>query len=119
MEEDKYDLRVYLAAERTLLAWLRTGLALMAFGFVVARFGVQFQAPALTSSPSSSVWLGSGLILVGVAANVFAATDYARFITRLQRGDIVTSKRSWGAVALALLLGAGGAVASAYLLVFG
>jgi len=28
----------YLAAERTLLAWIRTGLALMGFGFVVARF---------------------------------------------------------------------------------
>lgn len=32
------DPRVPLAAERTLLAWLRTGLALMGFGFVVARF---------------------------------------------------------------------------------
>ena len=32
--------RVYLAAERTLLAWIRTGLALMGFGFVVARFGL-------------------------------------------------------------------------------
>jgi len=29
----------YLAAERTFLAWIRTGLALMGFGFVAARFG--------------------------------------------------------------------------------
>ena len=35
-----YDLRIPLAAERTLLAWLRTGLAMMGFGFVVARFGI-------------------------------------------------------------------------------
>ena len=33
----------YLAAERTLLAWIRTGLALMGFGFVVARFGIFLQ----------------------------------------------------------------------------
>ncbi|HET6326866.1 MAG TPA: DUF202 domain-containing protein [Planctomycetaceae bacterium] len=34
------DPRVYFAAERTLLAWVRTGLAMMGFGFVVARFGL-------------------------------------------------------------------------------
>lgn len=34
------DLRDYLAAERTFLAWIRTGLALMGFGFVAARFGL-------------------------------------------------------------------------------
>ena len=33
------DPRIYFAAERTLLAWVRTGLAMMGFGFVVARFG--------------------------------------------------------------------------------
>jgi uncharacterized membrane protein YidH (DUF202 family) len=32
--------RVYLAVERTLLAWIRTGLDMMGFGFVVARFGL-------------------------------------------------------------------------------
>jgi putative membrane protein len=37
------DLRDYLAAERTLLPWIRTGLALMGFGFVVARFGLFLQ----------------------------------------------------------------------------
>ena len=34
------DPRVYFAAERTLLAWIRTGLTVMAFGFLVARFGL-------------------------------------------------------------------------------
>ena len=34
------DPRVFFAAERTLLAWVRSGLTMMAFGFVVARFGL-------------------------------------------------------------------------------
>ncbi|HAB15828.1 MAG TPA: hypothetical protein DCE44_05190, partial [Verrucomicrobiales bacterium] len=34
------DPRVFFAAERTLLAWIRTGLTIMGFGFVVARFGL-------------------------------------------------------------------------------
>ncbi len=34
------DARIYMAAERTFLAWIRTGIALMGFGFVVARFGL-------------------------------------------------------------------------------
>jgi putative membrane protein len=34
----------YLAAERTFLAWIRTGPALMGFGFVVARFGLFLQS---------------------------------------------------------------------------
>ena len=33
----------YLAAERTFLAWIRTGLALMGFGFVVTCFGLFLQ----------------------------------------------------------------------------
>ena len=37
------DARDYLAAEQTFLAWIRTGLSLMGFGFVVARFGLFLQ----------------------------------------------------------------------------
>jgi putative membrane protein len=34
------DPRIYLAVERTLPDWIRTGLAMMGFGPVVARFGL-------------------------------------------------------------------------------
>jgi uncharacterized membrane protein YidH (DUF202 family) len=49
----KAGLSDYLAVERTLLAWIRTGLALMGFGFVVARFGLflqEFQVAQHTQS---------------------------------------------------------------------
>lgn len=66
------DLNNALAAERTFLAWIRTGLALMGFGFVVARFGLflrQLQlidhAPAARSY-GLSVWFGTTLITLGV-----------------------------------------------------
>jgi hypothetical protein len=49
------DPRVYFAAERTLLAWIRTGMTIMAFGFVVARFGLFLRLLRLeTGQPSSS-----------------------------------------------------------------
>jgi putative membrane protein len=39
------DPRVFFAAERTLLAWIRTALALMGLGFVVARFDILTREP--------------------------------------------------------------------------
>jgi Domain of unknown function (DUF202) len=39
------DLRDYLAEERTFLAWFRTSIALMGFGFVVAHFGISRTSP--------------------------------------------------------------------------
>jgi uncharacterized membrane protein YidH (DUF202 family) len=44
------DPRVWFAIERTLLAWVRTGLALMGFGFVVARFGLELYAHRVTQA---------------------------------------------------------------------
>ena len=67
-----------LAEERTLLAWVRTGVALMGFGFVVARFGLFLREIAVMHpgpQPRSglSVWFGSGLVVVGVGVNAIAA----------------------------------------------
>jgi uncharacterized membrane protein YidH (DUF202 family) len=66
-------LRLHQANERTMLAWLRTGIALMAFGFAIARFGVFLGQVAAVGSLSiaaprslGSAWLGAALVAAGM-----------------------------------------------------
>ena len=80
MATEPCDPRVFFATERTLLAWLRTGLTIMALGFVISRFGlfiklVALESPALASSVSSplSSVLGIAFVLIGSLAIVTAA----------------------------------------------
>jgi putative membrane protein len=86
------DPRIRFAAERTLLAWLRTGLALMGFGFVVARFGLFLRELAAVhenrgASQGWSLWIGTALVFVGVAVTVLAAIEHRRFLQRLDRRE--------------------------------
>ena len=76
-----------------MLAWVRTGLAMMGFGFVVARFGLflkemaTVQGQAIPPSHGYSVWIGAALILLGVIANILSAVQHVRTLDRLKRGE--------------------------------
>jgi uncharacterized protein (DUF302 family)/uncharacterized membrane protein YidH (DUF202 family) len=111
-----------LAAERTFLAWIRTGLALMGFGFVVARFGLflkqlQFlQHNSADPSYGLSLWFGTALILAGVAVNLFSAWHHFRLMRQLQQGGPVPSRPSTEAVLVALFLALTGIAMAVYLI---
>lgn len=106
------DPRVYLAGERTLLAWIRTGIALMGLGFVVARFGMflrEISAAQHVASPKTagiSLWIGSGLIVVGILTNLQSAFNHMRFVHRLARGEPYVLPRVPLGVVVAIVLAA-------------
>ena len=118
------DPRVYLAAERTLLAWVRTGLSLMGFGFVVARFGLFLRELAAVRGADVpppggkpvSVWIGVALVAVGVLVNLLAAADHGRVVRSLRRGDTHPATTSAMGVVLAAVLAALGVAMAVYLI---
>src|SRR5439155_322687 len=91
-----HDPRVFFAAERTLLAWVRTGLTIMAFGFVVARFGLFLRLLAMqqqevvytqTHSNISNI-VGIALVLVGTACMILGAVQHRSYVSTLPPADV-------------------------------
>jgi putative membrane protein len=64
---------------------------MMGFVFVVARFGLFLRELAFAGNIAQapytgfSLWIGTGLILLGVGVNLLAALDHRRFLRRLNQ----------------------------------
>ena len=92
------------------MAWIRTGIALVGFGILVAHFDLsagEFSARQHASGMSLhelSLWFGTSLVALGVALNLFSAWRHTRLIGALERGQPIHRTISWQGVFLALLL---------------
>src|SRR5579872_311347 len=114
-QEVPRDHRLYSDAERTFLAWIRTGLALMGFGFIVARFGLFLEEVASAAGGGSplvpstfSLPLGMALVLIGVIVNILSSFRHVSLVRKLNRGEQPAGKASKLGILIALLLAAVG-----------
>lgn len=114
------DPRIYLAVERTFLAWVRTGLALMGFGFIAARFALFLRDEAAWRSDvpqhaSVSLPMGISLIMLGVLISLIAAVRHHRQISALDQGVFRSAFGVVFATATAGILALFGMVIALYL----
>jgi putative membrane protein len=115
-EPAKIDLRILQANERTLLSWIRTGLSLMAFGFVLARIGMWLELDGAHGDDATASFVaGVAFLVIGTLCHPIAALRFVRARRAIVEGrEHVPSVRAAVGLAIAIMLL--GAVLVVYLL---
>jgi len=116
------DPRVFFAAERTLLAWVRSGLTVIALGFVVARFGLFLSLLSgshngLPDNPSNGLSgaLGITLVIMGSVAVLAAMYNHRCYIRSLPPEDVPEISLPWLSTVFSLTIAVVGLLLAAYL----
>jgi len=89
--EDSNRARDHLANERTFLAWVRTSVAIVVFGFAIGRFAIAMRQLAafqghVSKTTGLSVWMGMSSILAGVVMVVAGLMRYRKTRAQLDQG---------------------------------
>lgn len=111
---------MFFAAERTLLAWVRSGITVMAIGFVVARFGLFLTLMATTTvqQPKThwlSSLLGIGLVAFGAMTILAALHNHRAYVRSLPPQDRPQLPLAWLTSALCVSLGLAGIALACFL----
>lgn len=118
---DLNDPRVFFAAERTLLAWNRTSLALMAFGFVIERFGLflKLMMPKASTQleTSFSFWVGIAFVLLGAYISFASTRQYFIVLKTLKPIEIPDGYRTGNGVFTNITVSLLGVALTAYLFI--
>jgi putative membrane protein len=101
----------YLANERTFLAWIRTSIAIITLGFVIAKFGVWLRELATRLAPQMpirgtglSLPMGVAMMALGGALAVLAAWHYHLVNQAIERGQVRPNRSLIVAVTVAIAL---------------
>jgi putative membrane protein len=122
---NKGDPRVFFAAERTVLAWLRSGITVMGIGFVVARFGLFLEIVGASSAGAGQAhrvhWpsnaLGIALVLLGSFTIVAALRNHYAYVRTLPAEDLPSLPLPWMTTFLCVAIALVGVGLAAYLAV--
>ena len=89
-------IRDHLANERTFLAWIRTSISVIVFGFVVAKFGITLREFLLIQhyaekESSVSLSIGVGFMFMGIIMALLALVRYQKTMHRIEVGQFKPS----------------------------
>jgi putative membrane protein len=102
----------HAANERTFLAWVRTAIATMAFGFLVERFDLFIRFASrenageknLVQARNTADWAGLALVIMGISVVVIAALRFLRTAKQIDSDDETSGPGVRFDLALAALL---------------
>lgn len=119
------DPRVFFAAERTLLAWERSSIAVMALGFVVAKFGLFLSILPLSNQTNNTLHSSTGLanifgislVIIGVIISIGAQLNHHQYVKTLPPEDVPKLAIQWLASILSFSIALVGLILAGYLFI--